>query len=204
VRRFHLDTSDWYRAAVPPEHLQTVADAVWNGRRLAMRYASWERVSDSTVEPLGLVLKAGIWYMAARPVGRTQVRSYRLDAVEALQPLEARFEPPRFDLAAWWHENTARFEAGLYTGRARVRVTEAGYQRLRAFGAAVAQAAADSVEPSAVEGCVEVEVPIESVRHAAREMLRLGADGEVLAPAELRQALHEAAQAMLARYGDAL
>ena len=201
-QRFHLDPTDWYRAAVPPAHLQTVAAAVWNSQRLVMRYESWERVSDQTVEPLGLVLKAGTWYMAARPAGRTpvQVRSYRMDAVASLQLLEQRFDAGRFDLAAWWRESTARFEAGLYTGTARVRVTEIGWQRLRQFSAAVAQAAADSAEPSVVEGCIEAVVPIESIAHAAREMLRLGAEGEVLAPPQLRAALAAAARAMLQRY----
>ena len=43
-------------------------------------------------------------------------------------------------------------------------------------------------------------VPIESVEHAAREMLRLGADAEVIEPAELRSRMAHAAHEMLARY----
>ncbi len=198
---FHLDPADWYRASLPPAHLQAAAAGVWGARRLAMRYESWERVSDQTVEPLGLVLKAGTWYLVARPAGRLQPRPYRLAAVESLQLLDEVFKAPPFDLAGWWRQNTARFETGLYTATARLRVTEAGYARLRQFSSAVAQAAADSAEPCAVEGCVEVEVPIESVPHAAREMLCLGAEAEVLQPAELRQALRAAARDMLQRYG---
>jgi predicted DNA-binding transcriptional regulator YafY len=38
-------------------------------------------------------------------------------------------------------------------------------------------------------GWVETEVPLESGRHGVRELLRFGAEIEVLAPAALRQAL---------------
>jgi predicted DNA-binding transcriptional regulator YafY len=43
-------------------------------------------------------------------------------------------------------------------------------------------------------------VPIESIDHAAREMLRLGADAEVVEPGALRSRMAQAAQQMLALY----
>jgi predicted DNA-binding transcriptional regulator YafY len=47
---------------------------------------------------------------------------------------------------------------------------------------------------------VEVEVPIESVEHAAHEMLRLGAEALVLSPSALRSALQHTAQQLVAAY----
>jgi predicted DNA-binding transcriptional regulator YafY len=67
--RFHLDPVDWFRSAEPVEHLRSVAEAVWQERRLKVRYRSWKRVSDRLVDPMGLVLKAGTWYMVARADG---------------------------------------------------------------------------------------------------------------------------------------
>jgi predicted DNA-binding transcriptional regulator YafY len=207
--RFHLDPVDWFRDAAPPAHLQTVAAAVWNAQRLQMRYESWRQVSDQVVEPLGLVLKAGTWYMAARRAGGSgngagEPRAYRLAAIERLATLDTRFSPPAaFDLAAWWRASTARFEAGVYTATARLRVSEAGFQWLCHFSPRVADAAAHSLSPCLVEGredWVEVEVPIESVAHAGREMLRLGAEAEVLAPGALREHLRQAAAQMLVLY----
>jgi predicted DNA-binding transcriptional regulator YafY len=201
--RFHLDPGEWYRDSAPPPVLQAVAEAVWSHHRLALRYESWQRTSDQVLEPLGLVLKAGTWYMAARKPGRSDARAYRLDAVVDLRVLEQGFEPPpRFDLATWWRESTARFEAGLYTDSARLQVTEEGYRRLGRFSPTVALAAADSAVPTADEGWVEVQVPIESVAHAASEMLRLGDQARVLAPAALRRALHGTAQRMALAHAD--
>lgn len=202
--RFHLDPIDWFRSAAPPPQLQAVAEAVWDTRQLAMRYESWEGVRERRVEPLGLVLKAGTWYMAARPAGRpgAEPRVYRLAAIESLQRLEQTFDRPRgFDLARWWAAATERFERGVYHAEARLRVSEAGLRTVQAFGPAVAEAALASASPCSVDGMVEIKVPIESVGHAARELLRLGDEGEVLDPPELREVLARTYQRLAARYG---
>ncbi len=194
AQRFHLDPVDWFRSAAPPPNLQAVAHAVWQGRRVTMRYESWAAVSQRIVEPLGLVLKAGTWYLAAQAKGRSEVRAYRLSAIETLQVLDETFDaPPRFELSTWWRESTARFESGVYTAHADLQVTEAGFQALCRFSPAVAAAAHDSAQPCWPEGWVRLTVPIESIAHAARELLRLGAEVQVLSPAGLRLALHETA-----------
>jgi predicted DNA-binding transcriptional regulator YafY len=205
--RFHLDPVDWFRSAAPPAHLLAVAEAVWLSRRLALRYESWEGLVERTVEPLGLVLKAGTWYMAARraePPSRRPVpepRVYRLAAIQSLQALDQPFERPRgFDLATWWAEATVRFEAGVYRGQARLRVSEKGLAIVQGFSPVVAEAALESAEPCDEDGRIEVTVPIESVAHASREMLRLGDEGEVLAPPDLRSRLAGAYARLAERY----
>jgi predicted DNA-binding transcriptional regulator YafY len=198
AQRFHLDPSDWFTNAVPPPQLQTVADAVWNCRQLAMRYASWSRVRDHIVEPLGLVLKAGVWYMVARRAGSDDARPWRLAAIESLRLLDRGFVPPAsFHLPAWWRDNTARFEAGVYTATATLQVDQAGFERVCRFSPLVARAAEESVRLCDEEGWVQVKVPIESVAHASREMLRLGEHARVLAPRALRRALLETARLMM-------
>lgn len=200
--RFHLDAADWYHQAVPAPHLRDVAAAVWNRRRIRMRYESWERVGERIVEPLGLVLKSGVWYMVARTArAGAEARIHRVSAIQWLETLDELFAPPvRFDLPAWWADATARFEADLYHGIARLRVTETGLDRLCRFNSRVAEAALSNAAPCDWEGWVETEVPIESVDHAVRELLRLGDQGEVLAPPELRTRLAAALHQAAARY----
>jgi predicted DNA-binding transcriptional regulator YafY len=69
---------------------------------------------------------------------------------------------------------------------------------LRGLGAAVAEAI-DRVKPAA-KGWTRVTIPIESVDHAARELLRMGAECEVLQPAELRARVAETAAALVRLY----
>lgn len=200
--RFHLDPADWYHQAAPAPHLRDVAAAVWNRQCIRMRYESWERVGERVVEPLGLVLKSGVWYLVARTArAGAEPRIHRVAAIQWMEPLpDPAVPPPKFNLPAWWAEATARFEAGLDQGRARLRVTQAGLDRLCRLNSRVAQAALDSATPCEHDGWVETEVPIESVEHAARELLRLGDQGEVLAPPALRAALAAALRRAADRY----
>jgi len=200
--RFHLDPVDWFRDAPPADQLRVVAEGVWSERRLRMRYESWAKVSERVVDPLGLVLKGGAWYLVARD--KREPRTYRVAAIAQAQVLDERFtRPARFDLEAFWSASTRRFEEGVYRDVATLRVSADGLARLRHFSPIVAQAADRTLTPPDARGWRTVTVPIESVEHAAREMLRLGADAVVVEPRALRDALQARAREMLAGYATA-
>lgn len=201
--RFHLDPVGWYQTADEAERLPVIAQAVWNSRRIAVRYESWKGEVARELEPLGLILKAGLWYLAARPVeGRGEPRTYRVSNILELTVGEATFERPAgFDLAAWWAETSRRFEAGIFTGTATLRVSKAGLKRLAKLGAEQARIAAEAAA-GAGEGWVVVTAPIESVEHAAVDFLRLGGEAEILAPAALRDAMRAAAGRLAQLYRD--
>jgi predicted DNA-binding transcriptional regulator YafY len=197
--RFHLDPVGWHQSPDEAERLPAIAQAVWNSRRIYVRYESWKGEVGRTLEPLGLILKGGLWYLAARPAGGREPRTYRVSNILSLTPLEEAFERPEaFDLAGWWTETSRRFEAEIFTGEARLRVTAAGLKRLARLGTEQARVAAGAV-PGA-DGWAEIVVPIESFGHAAVDFLRLGAEAEVLAPAELRAAMAEAAARLAVLY----
>ncbi|MFB9737517.1 helix-turn-helix transcriptional regulator [Streptomyces thermocoprophilus] len=66
AQRFHLDAPNWFQEPRTPELLPSVAEAVWDDRCVTARYRRGERVVERELEPYGLVLKAGVWYLAAR------------------------------------------------------------------------------------------------------------------------------------------
>ena len=199
--RFHLDPIDWYRGPSATDHLPAIAQAVWGERRIAMRYESWKGEVSRRVDPLGLVLKAGIWYLAAQ-VGMG-VRTYRLSNILDLEVTDEAFERPAdFDLAAWWLAATKRFEKELVTDTAQLRLSAAGLRTLREFGSAVSAAAEASASEPDEAGWRRVTIPIESIAHAATQVLRLGAQAEVLKPAALRRELVERLGAITALYAD--
>ncbi|GAA3136086.1 hypothetical protein GCM10010521_22770 [Streptomyces rameus] len=53
------------------------------------------------------------------------------------------------------------------------------------------------------EGWVEAAIPTESTEHACGELLRLGIDVEVVAPAELRRAMADTVDVLARTYGSA-
>ena len=195
--RFHLDAPGWYTEAGAHEapYLTAVADAVWNNRVLHVVYRRWKEPTDveRRLEPYGLVLKAGRWYVVAGPGPRT----FRVDQILQLTLMEQEFmRPADFDLAAHWAEYQRGFHERLYRDRAEAVV------RL-APGVALTRATRLD-EPPAADGWTTVTVPIESVEHAHAEFLRLGADVEVLRPAGLRARIARTVTELAAKYGDRL
>jgi predicted DNA-binding transcriptional regulator YafY len=198
--RFHLDPRGWFSTGPRPEFLKAVAEAVWSEHRILIKYDSWTQVSERVVEPMGLVLKGGIWYLVAhREAG---YRTYRMSQILALTPTGEPFERPAdFDLPRHWQEATLSFEREIYVGVAKVRATRIGVSRLKD----ISQRCKDAIEAQLLDfdadGWVVIDVPIEEERWASREMTRAGAEIEVLEPESLRQRMVEIAAKMAKSYG---
>jgi predicted DNA-binding transcriptional regulator YafY len=198
--RFHLDPVDWYREADAVPQLSTVAQALWDDRQLRLRYESWERDVERVVHPLGLVLKAGAWYLVAS-AGKDP-RTYRVSNVKRAEVLDARVQRPRpFELARYWAKSVARFETELYKGHADVLATPAGLKLLRYQNAAVARAVAAAPRPRRTDGRVRLRIPVESVDQAVGQLLRLAPEVEVTGPAPLRKELLARLRKVAAMYG---
>ncbi|MEV5900955.1 YafY family protein [Streptomyces sp. NPDC052127] len=193
--RFHLDAPGWYTDAGADEtpHLAAVADAVWNNRILHTVYRRWREPTDveRRLEPYGLVLKAGRWYVVAGPGPRT----FRVDQILELTASDEVFtRPDGFDLAAHWTAYQQGFRERLYGDGAEAVV------RL-APGVTLARAVRLDA-PAAADDWTVARVPIESVEHAHAEFLRLGADIEVLQPPELRERIARTVSELAAVYGN--
>ena len=215
--RFHLDAPGWYAEDEEVPLLPQIADAVWRSRVLEVRYRRWQEPTDvdRRLEPYGLVLKAGRWYLvavsaqaSAQAVGaeagaaagsrpRSGPRTYRVDQILRLEPTGAEFTPPEgFDLAGYWQRSQADFHARRYRGEAVVRLSPQVAAQLSGASAR-ALAATGTPEP---DGWTRAVLPIEGLDHAHRELLGFGADVEVLAPPELRDRMAATARALAARY----
>jgi predicted DNA-binding transcriptional regulator YafY len=200
--RFHLDAPGWFRASEPTPFLATVAEAVWTGHPLEVRYRRWKapREVTRTLSPLGVVLKAGRWYLVAQAGER--ITAYRVTNILEAQPVEGMItRPTDFDLAAFWREWTERYESSVYRDEATVRLTAEALERLAfIFAPEMSRVArARASEPDA-DGRVLTVVPIESIKHGHIELLKLGADAEVIGPPALRERFADTARGLVATY----
>ncbi|MCW2887207.1 MAG: hypothetical protein QOE54_3781 [Streptosporangiaceae bacterium] len=204
--RFHLDAPTWFREPDQVPHLTAVADAVWNQGRIEVRYQRWSqpRLVTRTLDPLGLVIKAGHWYLIARSIARSQedVRTYRVGRILGVETLGERFvRPAGFDLVAFWTDWAERFEAGVYRAEAVVRLSPEGLRRAEyLLPVAMSRAAQATAGPPDEQDWVQATIPIESVRHGHGDLLKLGSDVEVLEPLELREAIAQSARELTRIY----
>ncbi|MFI5555018.1 helix-turn-helix transcriptional regulator [Streptomyces sp. NPDC051738] len=191
AQRFHLDAPNWFKEPKTPELLPAVADAVWDDRRIVARYRRGEGEVQRQLEPYGLVLKAGVWYVCARVAGHGSYRVYRIDrftAVDAVAAVDARFErDEEFDLPGFWDERAEQFARSLLRAEVVVRVSPGGARRLSY--AVDPQSAREALEAAGApdgDGWVTVTLPVESEEVAHSQLSMLGPEVEVLAPEGLR------------------
>ncbi|MEV6194672.1 YafY family protein [Streptomyces sp. NPDC051920] len=192
--RFHLDAPGWYADADETPYLTAVADAVWNSRVLDIHYRRWREPTDveRRLEPYGLVLKAGRWYVVAGPGPRT----YRVDQILELHVSPTEFTRPEdFDLAAYWTEYQRGFHERLHRAEAVVRIAPG-----TTLPGPAGQAVATNGRPDA-RGWTIATVPVESLDQAHDDFLRLGTAIEILAPPELRARITKTVTELARRYG---
>ncbi len=199
TERFHLDPVNWYRRTEAPALLPTLGAAVWRDRRIKITYESWKDTVARELGPLGLVLKAGTWYLVA--AADDKPRMYRVSNIKTLSvtDIPAR-RPPRFNLARYWSAAAKEFETRLLKDRATVRLSTKGLRILRDLSPAAHEAATANHRPCKPEGWIKTEIPIEAIDQATGQLLSLGPEVEVLEPRVLRAAVLDKAKQTVARY----
>ncbi|MFF7727842.1 helix-turn-helix transcriptional regulator [Streptomyces sp. NPDC008001] len=202
AQRFHLDAPGWWQPADPPALLPALADAVWDDRVVTARYVRKGAEAERELEPYGLVLKGGIWYLAARVPGASgesrdsgAFRVYRVDRFTAVATGGDRFtRADDFDLPAFWEERAAEFARSILRDRVGLRLTPEGASRLpHVTDRVAAEEALRAAGAPDDRGRVTVSLPVESLEVAYAQLLGLGPEAEVLEPPALRARCAEAA-----------
>ncbi len=200
VERFHLDASGWFQAGEPVPHLAVLSEAVWDARRVEIEYDRGDRTVPRTIAPLGLVLKAGVWYVVA--LTDDSLRTYRVGRVAEARALDERFERPEgFDLSAFWTESSAAYERDAPRVEVTVRIRD---DRLGWLRRAVGSPTMDRAERLAVDDGDDwrhLRLKVEWPSEAAAVLLSVGEGLEVLDPPEVRARTIELARDTLATYG---
>ncbi|MFE0144235.1 helix-turn-helix transcriptional regulator [[Kitasatospora] papulosa] len=200
-RRILVDPVRWMsgpRAAVDVEELH---DAVFADRRLLLHYrhSGTDTPRAHTVDPYGLVVKAGVWYLIADLEGVP--RLFRADrvkrAVLTREPVVRRAGVEPVDV---WEELRRQVEERPGDVRLRVRVHRSRLDLFVRLHAGVLTGRPELEGDSAGEWLLaELAVPELAW---ARSLLSFGPNLEVLSPPEARRVLAEAAAAVTLLYAE--
>lgn len=191
--RVLLDHNRWYRTQQPAEVLAALRRAVWDERRLRMQYR--DRIGTDTtraIEPLGLVSKAGIWYVIARtPEG--EMRTFRADRIVGIEDLPERFERPAdFDLEAYWRSSQTAMERPAETYEAVLDVQTDALEMVGSFW--------ECETVAEHENGKTLRVKFPSQRSALTSIAGWGAQVRVIHPDEMRAAVIDYARELLRAY----
>jgi predicted DNA-binding transcriptional regulator YafY len=203
----HLDMPRWFGSQEDVPCLRDLARALRSGRRLALCWPSQDRgdAEPRVVGPLGLVNKAGLWYLVASPAGevhdRPGIRVFRIARIASARPLAEPFDRPAgFELATFWRRWSAEFEAS----RPRLPVAlRASPRALASFGEIFGQAAGPPLAaalPPDEHGWRVLTLSFEHEPAAVHRLAGFGDQVEVLTPPSVRAGLVATARQILGRY----
>lgn len=195
--RIHLDPRRWKQAPQPREHLAGLQRAIWDDHRVRLRYRDRDGVeSERIVEPLGLVAKAGIWYLVARSAG--EMRVFRASRMQGVERTAERFSRPEgFSLDGFWEQWTAAFEARAEVYAIVVRAAPEALVEFSAYMEGHIDALGEA-EPDSSWRTFRLTFPGQNA--ALGHVLMLGDALEVLEPAAFRERVVATAEAALRRY----
>lgn len=198
-RRILVDATRWKGGPQPAVDLDTLQDAVFADRRLRLRYrhSGDSEPTAYTVDPYGLVAKAGVWYLVADRRGKP--RLFRADRVRSAQVLDDPVRRrPGVELADAWEvlrrqveESPGGFDVTVRVRRDRLDM----FLRLNASVLADLPGGEDTEEGDWVTARLSYpSLP------AVRQLLAFSDRVEVLSPPEAREELRAAAASVTELY----
>lgn len=192
--RIHLDGRRWNQAEPPRDLLAVIRRAVWDDRCIRMTYHDRNRVASTRViDPLGMVSKAGVWYLVAR--SKEELRTFRVERIAHVEELEEHFErPEEFDLERYWRESILRFAESSRSEEIAVTLSVAAgaIDRIQSYWPV------EVLEMNGPEWLVRILFPGQEI--AVFQAVAWADIARIVEPAALRDAATARARQVLERY----
>ena len=165
-------------------------------RQVCLVYRSFhQQVTDRIVDPYALALQWGYWYLAGHCHLRGELRTFRVDRVQAIEPTGETFEIP------------PDFAAREYLQRMASEQPAAYYRVVVRFDPKVAHVVRERRDEWQAltendDGSVMLAFDASDLAWPCRWVLTYQDSATVIGPPELVSMVRDAAQAIAARYGD--
>ncbi len=199
VERFHLDATGWFQAGDSVPHLAAMAEAVWESRRMRISYRRGEDSVERVLDPLGIVLKGGIWYVVAVTDG--DIRTYRARRILAAEPTGETFtRPAGFELARHWTESIAAYEREAPRIAVTLRVDPRALGLLADQIGERALRRAERLDGADAEGWYRLRVSADWPDEVPGKLLAVGDGIEILDPPEVRERALALARSAIERH----
>jgi predicted DNA-binding transcriptional regulator YafY len=172
---------------VPSQFFELVGEALLKRRRLHLRYRTRGRgeVSERELSPQRLVHYRNTWYIDAWCHARERLLRFALDAIESAEALETKAKDVPLKQVQAEMDGGYGIYAGAKRSWARMVVTSQAAQWISRE-----QWHPDQRGQWLEDGRFELEIPYSDETEIAMDILRHGAQVEVLAPASLVSEVH--------------
>ncbi len=179
IRILHLA-----KRTLPPQYFQLAATAVLQRKRLQIRYYSRARDEETVreISPQRLVHYRENWYLDAWCHLRQDIRSFAVDAIREATLVEEK----ALDLSDEKLDAVLAAGYGIFSGP-QVEWAVLRFSAQRARWVAAEQWHPQQRSRTEADGSYVLEVPYSDPRELTMDILKHGADVEVLSPVNLRE-----------------
>jgi predicted DNA-binding transcriptional regulator YafY len=186
ARQFHLD------------HFQAVGSALLKRKRLTIRYHARgsDEMTERTVSPQRLVHHRGNWYLDAWCHLRNDLRSFAVDAIQHAEILDKRAK----DVSEKRLDEVLGAGYGVFAGD-KITWATLRFSVQRARWVATERWHPKQETRVLEDGRFELKLPFADDRELIMDILKHGADCEVVAPAALRARVADEMRRALSQYG---
>ncbi|MCB9149683.1 MAG: YafY family transcriptional regulator [Caldilineaceae bacterium] len=195
-QRIYIDPLWWWHDANPLPFWEELQQAVYEDCCIQVIYENYGgAVSERILEPYSLVAKSSNWYLVARQVnGETgELRIFRVTRLQKLNLLEIHFRrDPHFDLVTYWREHLDQFISAFseYECTLRIRPERLNWVRWLVPGR-------NTLLEEDAEGWLTVRLQLDNEELAKMLVFGLGAAGQVVEPATLKEHVQGACRRLL-------
>jgi predicted DNA-binding transcriptional regulator YafY len=189
----YIDPLWWWYDTQPLPFWTELQQAVFEDRCIHARYEHYSgEIIERVLEPYSLVAKSSLWYLIGKREG--ELRTYRVSRFHEMTLLDEHFQRPAdFDLAAYWTEHLKEFADAMTEYSFTLRVHESRMN----FIAMLVPGRYEIIEQPDKDGWFTARFHLESMELGKMLVFGLGAQGEVIEPSELHDAVVHAAREVL-------
>ena len=201
-QRIHLDSTWWFQGCSPIPHLQTLHAAIWDDRRVVIRYQvpfGYPAEIEHHADAYGLVAKAGVWFFVFSVDGRMRVRAVS-ELLNVSMKNETFERKEDFDLALFWKAWSAEYESNRPNYIASVRIAPELMRILPGIFGEKFMGQISPVGASGEDGWIATTLSFESFESARSLLLSFGRAVVVLEPEPLRLSILDYARQTIHAY----
>ncbi|MEZ4663539.1 MAG: YafY family protein [Caldilineaceae bacterium] len=195
-QRIYIDPLWWWHDANPMPFWEELQQAVYEDYCVKVVYENYSgQVSERILEPYSLVAKSSYWYLVARQVDKeiSELRIFRVARLRQLELLATHFQrDPHFDLAAYWRDHLDQFVTAFSEFECILRIRPARLNWVRWL-----TPGRNTLLEGGADGWLTIRLQLDNEELAKMLVFGLGAAGEVVAPATLREHVQRACKDLL-------
>jgi len=181
-----------------PKHFSLVASAVLARQRVKIDYFNRTRneTTERVVSPQRMVYYRANWYLEAWCHLRNDIRSFSVDAIRAAEPVDARAK----DVPDARLDEVLASGYGIFSGD-KVQLAVLKFTPARARYVSSEEWHPKQKVKWLPDGSYQLEVPYASEKELAMDILKHGAEVEVVGPKPLRDEISRRLKEAAAQYG---